>query len=473
MRTTVKNSQPCPSSESREDSHDDGCCTVRWPELWAILLFAVAVRSLAIALSWPSLSEDTDAYARLAQNLSRTGTFGFESLAGEVSPTAFRPPLYPWMLSWLVQEDGQLSLIAVAVLHVVLGTATIALTYSIARQLFMRGAWLAAVAVAVDPLLIRASQLVMTETLAAFLAMLVWQLWLVVWRPSEPSSIQNCSIRQKRNRWQWISLISLGLSWGISILARPTAAPWYVLCALSLMFVGCRCWKRRLNDNLIIALGVVVCVVPWSLRNLQTLGTPIWATSHGGYTLLLANNPQLYLHFAKQGPSRDWDATAFHAGWAARHQQNVDLTSNEYWFADHATSAAVTRAGELHDDQQAYAAARATIGRQPAMFALSSVYRVGWFWAWWPNGSGRMSTLVIGTWYGAWSFLCALGIYRLFARNPSKMNTFKNWCPAVLLGVSLTVVHAVYWSNMRMRAPVIPATYLLATAALIQRRLAD
>ncbi len=64
-------------------------------------------------------------------------------------------------------------------LHVLVGCATVGLTYLIGCRLQVRGAWIAGVGVAVDPILLRQSQLVMTETLATFLAVLAWWLWLV------------------------------------------------------------------------------------------------------------------------------------------------------------------------------------------------------------------------------------------------------------------------------------------------------
>jgi len=38
--------------------------------------------------------------------------------------------------------------------------------------------------------------------------------------------------------------------------------------------------------------------------------------------------------------------------------------------------------------------------------------------------------------------------------------------PGVTLLVTLTLIHLVYWSNMRMRAPLMPMVYLLAAFQL-------
>ncbi len=482
---------------------------------WIIIITAAVVRSIAIFASLDSLEVDTDSYARLAVNWSESGVLGIESPDGSpVRPTAYRPPLYPWLLSWLVR-DGRLSVIGVALLHLLLGVATVWLTFSVGRALGNRWAWLAAAAVMVDPLLLRASQSIMTETLAALLAILAWSLWLVVWplpdRPANATDGED-SLRQaarrgdlaadgmqrkghsitghnpacagrpgtgrlgterlgterlgtERSSYQWLALVGLGLVFGLAILTRPTAAPWAALCGIVLLIVGCPGWRQRIRDGVILGLGIAVCVVPWTLRNWIQIGRPIWATSHGGYTLLLANNPQLYAHFARQGPSRAWNAEPFHLAWASRGAQGPegDPTRHEYWFVDREQTdpAPPVAISEVEDDALAYAAAHATLRRQPGMFLVSGIYRVGWFWAFWPNSGGfSVPALLIGLWYAAWLGLALRGVWRI-AHGGAK----RHWIVPLALAMSLTITHAVYWSNMRMRAPLMSAVYL---AALVQ-----
>ncbi|MCY2968800.1 MAG: glycosyltransferase family 39 protein, partial [Planctomycetota bacterium] len=96
-------------------------------------------------------------------------------------PTAYRPPLYPLLIA------GTISLFhshrALAGVHLVLGTLTVGLTVSAARRMKLdRGAMLAGLLVALDPLLLHHTPQVMTETLAAFLVTLL--LWAASWRES-------------------------------------------------------------------------------------------------------------------------------------------------------------------------------------------------------------------------------------------------------------------------------------------------
>ncbi len=405
-------------------------------QLLGLLIVAVLLRAAVLWLGAADMKADPDSYARIAVTLAKTGTLGFEADSGP-SPTAFRPPLYPWLLSWLV-FDGQVARGAVAVLHWVLGCATVVLTYWIGCKLNLKGAWLAAGAVIADPILLRQSQLVMTETLAVFLAVLVWYLSLIVWPSTETSEAS------PRTGKQWLALCALGLALGISILARPTAAPWALLITLIALAIGGKPWKRRVADCLVIGVGVLFCVVPWMLRNEWLLGKPIWATTHGGYTLLLANNPPLYRHFAANGPSRAWEAEEFQDAWSAR------------------LSLEVPRLHEVAEDRLAYQAARGTITRYPEMFAISCLYRMAWLWALWPyDGSFGIREAFIGGWYAI--VFCGAYYGLLSIRRARR---YRGWLVGLSLVVTLTAVHAVYWSNMRMRAPAMPCVMLLAVAGM-------
>ena len=411
----------------------------RW--FWMLILVAAAIRGSVAWFGFSDLSDDPDSYARLAVAWAKSGTFGFEGEAG-VSPTAFRPPLYPWLLSWFV-SDGGVARAAVAVLHVLMGCATVGLTCLIGAKLQLRFAWLAGLAVAVDPILLRQSQLVMTETLATFLAVLAWWLWLV----GLPSVNRNDAATARRNSIQWLAIVAFGLILGLSILARPTAAPWALLCAGFAMFVGNTSWKRRVIDCALICAGVLVCVVPWTMRNYSQLGKPIWATTHGGYTLLLANNPPLYRHFMKEGGSRAWEADDFHEALAVR----IALEDPPL--------------NELSQDEFLYRAALMTILRQPQVFLMSCVYRVGWLFALWPyDGSFGVMEVAIGIWYAVTFGLAYAGLRQLM-----RDRELRGWWVGLLIILSLVAVHSIFWSNMRMRSPALPCIMLLAAVAIGRR----
>jgi hypothetical protein len=218
----------------------------------------------------------------------------------------------------------------------------------------------------------------------------------------------------------------------------------------------------------------------------------------------LANNPSLYQHFINNGPSRSWDAESFHAAWANRGiVQHEALSGSANWLnpelkADSRsgedgnsakgpqpdkTSAAreqpVHSLGELADDSLAYELAIQTIKSDPKTFILSCLYRLSWLWAWWPNGAGKLASLAIGSWYGTVLVLAIIGLYQLLGRGDSQasLNWLSRriievgpWLPGLALIIVLSIVHCVYWSNMRMRAPAMPCVYLLALSSLAKRK---
>ncbi|MCR9292526.1 MAG: hypothetical protein NXI32_07395 [bacterium] len=455
--------------------------------LLLVLLVAAAFRTGVLVAGFGSLQDDPDSYARLAVNLADSGTFGFEAAESSadgtravstVRATAYRPPCYPWLLSWLVTE-GRLPRVAVAVLHGVLGVASVLLCFSVARQLGV-WAWLPAIGLAFDPLLLRQSQLVMTETLAAFLVLLVWRLWLWLLPLRGEARSEPEAESPRGPSIMLVASIALGLLFGIGILLRPPFAVWAMLSSIWLfLLLGKHAlqqpalWWRLVLPSLGLVLGMGVCVLPWMLRNERQLGDPIWATTHGGYTLLLANNPLLYDHFRRQGPSRGWDAEPFHQAWAARESRSIAPTERDYWSPQESNGNAETlpadpnmratnrrKLDEVSDNDLAYSSAKATIQRNPYTFLLSSVYRVGWLWALWPyQQNSVLVTVGIGLWYAAWFIVAICFVWRrrrdLFARA--------GWAPGLTLLFALTMVHAVYWSNMRMRAPMMSVVYLLAT----------
>jgi hypothetical protein len=74
------------------------------------------------------LHKDPDAYWRLAANLVEHGTFGQID-----APTAFRPPVYPLLLTGCV-AFGEYGRMAVGALHLLLGVATVGVVLVLGRR---------------------------------------------------------------------------------------------------------------------------------------------------------------------------------------------------------------------------------------------------------------------------------------------------------------------------------------------------
>lgn len=445
-----------------------------------IVLFASVVRGGVLLSAHESLTADPDAYREIARCVALYGVIGIEGVdqsSGKRTgfPTAFRPPLYPWLLAWLPNDQGNPTNDAVALMHGLLGILTVAGTYIVALQLLSNpqadrvprqlnmAAALAAVLVAIDPLLLKSSSLVMTETLAAMLVVLTLWCWLRLLsvldrdRAEPPLRVFACA-----------GLIGVVL--GLAYLCRPTFILWPLL--LGAHLVGSAIYQRRGQDAIAagcMVLTVAILVAAWSARNFHHYQKPIWATTHGGYTLLLGNNPSFYDYLKTPGTfGRAWDPSFFFASWAQR--SSGDPRDAAFWERDHAIQQPHVKPatnGEVADDRLAYETAIATIQRDPLRFLHACLWRLERLHSPLPLRTGdRSSGAIIGitAFYSLVLVLVLTGIWKLGLRLASP-----RWIAALALWVSLACVHTVYWTDMRMRAPAVPVWSILAAAALLPR----
>jgi hypothetical protein len=387
------------------------------------------IRFGTLWLGRDSLSLDPDAYHALARTWQDTGTFGRINTEGTAVPTAFRPPLYPWLLSWFASSSHRdADQWWIVCLHGVLGLATCAITFSIGKRLGLSSlaCWFATIWVACDPILLRQSTLVMTETLATFLGAILWWCWLK-------------EEHNDRDRWSGRSSL-LGIGMGLAVLCRPTALAWIVLWWLFALL------GRRWRWVALCSLGLGIVIAPWAARNTLQFGEPIATTTHGGYTLYLANNPILYRHW-QTSVSREWDEETFHSQWRNERSRSPNQD-------------------EVSVDRLAQSLAWSTILGTPGTFLQGCAIRTGWLWALWPSSrqSSRATRIAIAVWY-AILFLSAIVGFIQWIRSGKSL---RDWLPGLLLVASLTLVHSVYWSNMRMRSPAMPIIALLAGVGLMR-----
>lgn len=395
-----------------------------------LLILALAIRGAVLLLERDRLTADPDGYRLLAQNLTEHGTFGRDG-----QPTAYRPPLYPLLLA--VCEAGPWNaLTAIAVLHLALGVATAALTLEIARRWPLGDySFLAAGLVACDPILLHQSSLVMTETLAAFLSIV---------------SFAAVSAASGANGCRRVVLSALaGASFGLAALCRPTFLAALVFTTLALV------WRTR-EPRMRVACGIAMLaagaavVSPWAVRNAMQFRQPIVTTTHGGYTLLLGNNADYYEFLRTQPWRAVWRADRLDAGLLA------------------------SRAGdEISEDRREYALAWQAIHKQPGMFAYAALRRVGALWGALPHArsepeSTAMRTLRYATaaWYSIVLLLALMAALcrQVRAEAPA-------WLFAAAMAGSFTAVHFFYWTDLRMRAPLMPVVCLLAAAGARRLRI--
>lgn len=405
----------------------------------ALLALAAAVR-MAAAWHWSgNLDDDRDVYRAIALGIVEGR--GFSSPGSTVS-TAYRPPLYPLLLA---ATGGDQSTLAVAALNVLFGTATVGFVLAVARQsqLDRRPALLAGLLTAVDPLLVYYTTFPMTETLCTCL--LTALLWAILRMQNADGSSQL--------RWA----IATGVLLGLTALCRPTVwacaalllATW---ASLSLRQHSPLAVSHRMRATTILALFLAagLTVAPWGIRNWQTFGRPIVTTTHGGYTVLLGNNPDYYREVVAQPLGVVWDGShgAGQAAWAAEMNRQM---------------IAVGLFGEVERDRWMSREAWRTIRSEPGLFARACVRRFLHFW------SIRPSVRVDGTSPAFFERTAAAYYVLVFAFAACGFATFicgrvsrSLWTPPVLLIAGFLCVHLVYWTDGRMRAPITPEIALLA-----------
>jgi len=437
-----------------------------WWGTAAVVLVAVALRAAALVAFPDNLHDDRDAYLELGRQLA--GGHGYTNAATQ-QPTAFRPPLYPLVLA-AIFTVGSEQLLGWAQLAA--GVGAVYLTICTARRLRLGAlSLLAGGFVAVDPLLVQYTTYPMTETLCTLLAVLL--LWLLspgliassaaggefgtseVKGPAAQSPARTTSSEYSDTKMSALRQVVAGFAFGLCALSRPTFWAFGGLMALVSFWRLMRSRSRggrgaRLPVWAIAA--AVVTVSPWVVRNVMVLGHPVLTTTHGGYTLLLGNNPVFYHEVVAKPWGTVWEDApadrsqeAWYAGILEEERrelgESVDEFSSDRWMA---------------------ARARRSIAEEPALFARACLLRFGRFWNVVPLRPARGGLPAI-FWQGVGLFYVVLFAgFVLGAVRSMGHSDARNWVPALLLVVSFTLVHLVYWSNLRMRGPITPAIALVA-----------
>jgi 4-amino-4-deoxy-L-arabinose transferase-like glycosyltransferase len=416
----------------------------RWPTtipvvpLFVLLIVAAMLRSGAIIAQWERLYADPDAYRLIAENLAQRGVLSRTMGAGPATPTAFRPPLYPLLLA-LTAWHGQVTPTVVAGVHILTGSLTVVLVWILGQRWGLgRLSFLAAALVAADPILLHQSGEVMTETVATLLGVLGL-----------------LALTQWGFRFTYLAGMLAGAVLGLAVLCRPTFLIWAVLCGTYVIVVQRSCSGVKQ----VAVFGAALCAVllPWGIRNQWTFGRPIITTTHGGYTLLLANNPYFYEHLRTGTWGSVWDAREL------RQMVSSDTGGDPATPAQDQT--------EIEADRRLYELAQRTIRQQPGTFLYASLVRVGYLWSPLahrvdPHESRWVMWMRWGAavWYIAVLALAVVGAVRLRGTLLTSP-----WVWGALCVLALTLVHTVYWTNMRMRAPLMPIVGLLAAAACCRR----
>jgi 4-amino-4-deoxy-L-arabinose transferase-like glycosyltransferase len=384
--------------------------------LWAVVVLGVLLRGAAM-LQGARAFDDPDNYLPLARAVAAGDGF---SLNGR--PTAYRPPLYPLLLAPSISVLGERVAWGIALFHLALGAGTVLLTAAAARfsGLSPARSILAAFVTACDPVLVWQSRSVMTETPAAFLL---------------AATLAALGLRG------WRGPVLGGVGLGLAALCRPSMLAGAALTLVAALVVHPGDRRTRLIRGTLLGMTVLLVLFPWLVRNLLVFGEPIWTTTHGGYTLALANNPVYYDDVLRGPPGRVWTGHDQWLWWDSVNRQTAGMT-------------------EAQADRYLRQTVWQVIRERPADFARATVARLGHFWSLAPaaavySGGVRWATMA---WTVPLWLAVALGLPR---------RDLWRWprIAAPLAAIGLALVHVLFWTDLRMRAPIVPAISLIAAGA--------
>ncbi|TWT61212.1 ArnT family glycosyltransferase [Rubinisphaera italica] len=414
--------------------------------LTVLLIIAFVLRASYAFTHLEELSVDRDFYLGIGQNVWEGHGF---SIPGSNSSTAFRPPLYILIVAVI---QGLTGLKGLALFQCLAGVVTVWATWHCGRLLKLgRGTVLAASFVTFDPILLRYTALAMTEVTFTMLVALTTLLWL-----REPKSI--------------FSAIICGIAFGITTLCRPSIWPMLPV----IIVVGFLAeWITRSKSPIkscipiraiVVGLVAFLTVLPWGLRNAYELGHFKITTTHGGYTFLLGNNSTFYEAVLHKSLGTTW------GDYPVDHP-----LSQTNWYRD--LTDKLDQQGlktEFERDRAQYKIAFSEIQQDPSSFCQAILLRQLRLWAPIPQGpeaNGLPNLVFLGLWvfYLTLYLLTLIGMFRL-VRSPTELPKWV-WVLAIL--ITFSTVHSLYWSNARMRAPVIPALALLAGRAISTRHVSE
>jgi hypothetical protein len=400
-------------------------------KLWLSGLFCLAIglRVAALVMYSDNLLDDRDAYLNLARHLSAGEGF---STTGK-GPTAYRPPLYPALLSLggmlfsFESETTRKSWVAGVNLCCSLLTIWV-LWRTMATQCSRVFAYCGTLLIAVNPLLIYNVTLPMTETLCALLVV--------------------CFVNSLLNTDGTIHRQGMvGFWFGLCVLCRPTlwafAGIW-----LSVTFLRCLRsgeWKQSVRRSIPSIVMTSLVMAPWILRNAVAFGTFIPMTTHGGYTLLLANNEVFYSEVVDVSWRETWKGeslsrwqTSLERQLKSDFKEPISETERSRWMTRQAID---------------------TMRRQPTTFLKSCGVRFLRFWNLVPlSAEGRATPRLVALGMIAYGAMVYLGMLLSIRQLGRSRLALIGWC----LIAAFAAVHLMYWSNLRMRAPLEPVIVMLA-----------
>jgi 4-amino-4-deoxy-L-arabinose transferase-like glycosyltransferase len=343
---------------------------------------------------------DQEEYLALGRNLLHQGALYFHDGRFDQDVYAYRTPGYPVFIAML---GGSVRSVRVA--QALIDTSTVLAVWMLARRwMGGRSALAAGILVALNPLLIYFSGLILSETL--YTALLAWGVWLAT----------------TRQRWvAGVVVLALGA------MVRPAGIGLVVVVPMVAGWMG-RGWRTGLLRG-VIGAGVLLMVFGiWADRNQRVLGQKVWVTTNEGITRYDGFN------------------------------ERADGSSNQ-WFVKEMPR--LRDMDELQRDDVLSQMAAAYVAEHPGRVLELAGSKIARTWSPWPLSEqfGSAKYILVGVAYSVPLF--GLALLGLASRRIK-------WLVKVMLATPalyFTVVHALSVGSLRYRVPAEPELAVIAAAA--------
>jgi 4-amino-4-deoxy-L-arabinose transferase-like glycosyltransferase len=400
-------------SGSTTAGNDDSPSLKAWARI-RISPFWIVTVALLLRVGWIIVSHTykfraTDNNFSFGWEMGRIGAAlasgrGFSDPFGPpTGPTAWEPPLYPWLIAGVFQVFGiysKASAFVLLTINSIFSALTCIPIFLIAKRIFSErvavgSAWAWAL---LPNVMFWCTRSVWETSLAALL--LASTFWLAL---------------TLEDREDWLPWLEFGLLWGITALSSTSLLSFLPAAGLWAWVHRAKHGRRSLAGVVLASVIFFACITPWIVRNYQTFGQFIFIRDNFGAELRLGNGPGAngtwmeYLHPTQDVYAmRQYRAMGELAYIAMRKRQAID-----YIRADPA------RFAELCAKRFAYFWAGPPKATQPwwmndlknALYLASSVLM---FW-----GLGRaLRHRKSGAWLLFWLMILAPAVYYIVFPTP-------------------------------------------------------
>jgi 4-amino-4-deoxy-L-arabinose transferase-like glycosyltransferase len=399
---------------------------------WLLILVVAMCVRVGAGVWWQSrlgpgrqfFFPDSQSYWDLARSIADGESYEF----GSPHRRVFRTPGYPLLLAGLFKVYGDNPpVLSARVLNALLGTLTVGAVGWWTTQLFDArtgrvAGWLAAL----YPGVVAMSAFVLTE--APFGLFMVFQ--LALWSAAWKTTSSRASIALSA---------TAGVAAGLASLVRPS---WLLFTpfALVIALIVDRGRGRQLVSGIAMMVGLVTCMLPWWVRNVQVTGHFVTTTLQVGASLYDGLNPHA-----------DGSSNMAFVGEFEAAELETERSGDQ------------TEGFEYRLDQRLRRAATDWAAANPARALQLAAIKFARMWNVWPNEPSLRSwplRLIVLATYAPLLVLSLVGAWRFTRRGWPYLLA---WLPAVYL----TLVHMVFVGSIRYREPAMLTLIVLAAGVLV------